>query len=135
MTKLIVAATMLAVGLAPAGAPAPPVKDRGKELAALEAKLVGAWEGGGCDGHLVFRADGTYELTEYGPAADDSAGTWKVRWDALPPTLVLTCTTSEIPEEVGKALEVKLVKLDDKTLAVEYTDQAGPPGRYTRAKK
>ena len=75
-------------------------------------------------------------MTEYGPANDDSAGTWKVRWDALPPTLVLTRKTSEIPGEVGKTTEVKLIKLDDKSLAIEYANQNGSPsGHYTRVKK
>jgi len=104
-----------------------------KELATLEQKLLGAWKGQiGCDGRLLFRADGTYEFKEYGPAPDDSAGTWKVRWDALPPTLVLTCKTSEVPEEVGKTMEVKLIQLDDKSLAFKYADQT--VGHYTRVK-
>ena len=65
-----------------------------------------------------------------------SAGTWKVRWDALPPTLVLTCKTSEIPDEVGKTTQVRLIKLDDKSLAIEYANQNGsPPGHYTQVKK
>jgi hypothetical protein len=110
--------------------------DANKELAALERKMHGAWKGGGCDGRFLFREDGTYELTEYGPAADDSKGTWKVRWDALPPTLVLTCKTSESRDEIGKTMEVKLIKLDDKHLAVEYATRNGnPPGQYTRVKK
>jgi hypothetical protein len=105
-----------------------------KELATLEKKMLGVWKGrSGCDGRLVFRADGTYELTDYGPAPYDSAGTWKVRWDALPPTLVLTCRTSEIPDEVGKTMEVKLIKLDDKSLAFKYASKE--VGQYTRVKK
>jgi hypothetical protein len=103
----------------------------------LEKKMLGAWKGQtGCDGNFLFRADGTYELTGYGPAPYDSAGTWKVRWDALPPTLVLTCKTSEIPDEVAKTTEVKLIKLDDESLAIEYANRNGsPPGHYTRVKK
>jgi hypothetical protein len=105
-----------------------------KELAALEKKVHGVWKGrGGCDGRLVFRADGTYELKEYGPARYESAGTWKVRWDALPATLVLICKTSEIPELVGNTMEVKLIKLDDKNLAFKYPSKE--VGHYTRAKK
>jgi hypothetical protein len=109
----------------------------GKDLAALEQKMVGVWKGQTtCDGRLVFRADRTYELTEYGPANDDSRGAWKVRWDALPPTLILTCKTSEIEGDVGKTTEFKLIKLDDKNLAIEYANQNGSPsGRYTRVKK
>jgi hypothetical protein len=78
----------------------------------------------------LFRADGTYELKRYGPAGDDFAGTWKVRWDALPPTLVLTCKTSEIPEELGK---LRLIQLDDETLEAQYAKQGAH--RYARVKK
>jgi hypothetical protein len=106
----------------------------GKELAALEHKMLGTWKGQhGCAGNFVFRADGTYELTDYGPAPYDSAGTWKVRWDALPPTLVLTCKTSEVPAEVGKATQVKLIRLDGETLAVKHPN--GTVERYARVKK
>jgi hypothetical protein len=133
--KMVVvpAAAVLLVGLAQAVSAERP----GKELAVLEKKLLGAWKGQtGCDGNFLFRVDGTYELTEYGPAPYDRAGAWKVRWDALPPTLVLTCKTSGIPDEVGKTTEVKLIKLDDKSLAIEYGNQNGsPPGHYTRVKK
>jgi hypothetical protein len=114
--------------------PCPSGKERGKELAALEKKMLGIWKGrGGCDGRLVFRADGTYELTEYGPAPYDSAGTWRVRWDALPATLVLTCKTAEVPDAVGKTMEVKLINLDDNRLAFKYA--SNEIGHYTRVKK
>jgi hypothetical protein len=129
---IVLAAAVLLVGLAHGVLAEPP----GKELAVLEKKMVGAWKGRGCDGNFLFRADGTYELTQYGPAPYDTAGTWKVRWDALPPTLVLTCKKSEDPDEVGKTLEVKLIKLDAKSLAIKYAIQNGsPPGQYTRVTK
>ena len=130
---IVLAAAVLLVGLAQVVLAEPP----GKELAVLEKKMLGAWKGQtGCDGNFRFRAGGTYELTEYGPAPYDTAGTWKVRWDALPPTLVLTCKTSEIPDEVRKTTQVKLITLDDKSLAIEYANQnSSPPGHYTRVKK
>ena len=133
-TVIVLAAGIVLVGLAQGVLAEAPGNARGKELAALEQKLLGAWKGQtGCDGSFLFRPDGTYELTGYGPAPDDSAGTWKVRWDALPPTLVLTCKTSAIPDEVGKTTQLKLIKLDDKSLAIAYTNPNGnPPGRYTR---
>jgi hypothetical protein len=137
--KLVIvpAAAVLVVGLAQMALAAPVGTERGKDLVALEQKMLGAWKGEtGCDGSFLFRADGTYELTGYGPAPFDSAGTWKIRWDALPPTLVLTCKTSEVPDVVGKTREVKLIKLDDTSLAIEYANRNGsPPGYYTRGKK
>jgi hypothetical protein len=128
---------LLLVSLAQVVLAVPRGKERGKELAALEQKMVGTWKGQtGCDGRLVFRANGTYELTGYGPAGDDNKGTWKVRWDSLPATLVLSCTTSKILEDVGKIMEVKLVRLNDRSLAIEYAKPNGSPsGRYTRVKK
>ncbi len=122
------------IRLAQVGLAEPSANGRGKELAALEKKMLGVWKGrGGCDERLVFRADGTYELTDYGPALYDSAGTWKVRWDALPATLVLTCKNSEIPDAVGKTTELKVIKMDDKNLAFKYA--SNEVGHYTRAKK
>ena len=130
---IVPAAAVLLVGLAHVVLAEPP----GKELAVLEKKMLGAWKGQtGCDGYFLFRADRTYELTEYGPASDNSMGTWKIRWDSLPATLVLTCKGSEIPDEIGKTMEVKLIKLDDTSLAIEYANQNGSPsGQYTRATK
>jgi len=131
------AAAVLLVGLAQVIWAVPAGKAREKGPAVLEQKLVGVWKGlGGCDGRLVFRADGTYELTGYGPAGRNSKGTWKVRWDTLPPTLVLTCTTSQLQEQKGKSREVKLIKLDDKNLVFKYANPNGSPsGHYTKVKK
>ncbi len=89
-------------------------------LVALERLLRGDWDGcGPCDGEITFRADGTYQWRYVGPAGDSRAGTWDVRWDALPPTLVLTCKTSE-KGRVGKPFEVKLVELNKETLVFGY---------------
>jgi hypothetical protein len=128
---IVAAAAVLLVSLAQVVLAGPPEKERGKELAALEQKLVGSWEQRtGCAGYFLFRADGTHELRGYGPAPIDLAGTWKVRWDALPPTLVLTCKTSEMPEELGK---LRIMQLDDETLEVQYAKNHAH--RYARAKK
>jgi len=131
---IVPAAILFLVGLASVVPAEPTGDERGKQLAALEQKLLGAWKGQtGCAGNFLFRADGTYELTGYGPAPYDSAGAWKLRWDALPPTLVLTCKISEIPDEVGKTTEVKLIQLDDQGLAVK---RASPDvDRFARVKK
>jgi hypothetical protein len=102
MKTVIVSGVVLLVGLCQVVMGQAPGNERGKVLAALEQKIVGEWKGQiGCDGKFVFRADGTYDLLEYGPGYYDCAGTWKVRWDALPPTLVLTFKTCEIQELVG----------------------------------
>jgi hypothetical protein len=61
---MVLAAAMLLVGFAQVVLAEPPGKERGKELVALEQKMLGTWKGQTtCDGRLVFRADGTYELT------------------------------------------------------------------------
>src|SRR6516165_10829377 len=45
----------------PAGAP-----PKADGLNALEKKLLGAWIGqGGCDGEMVFQADGTYHVMDW----------------------------------------------------------------------
>ena len=133
-TVIVPAAAVLLAGLAQAVLAEQSEKERGKELAALEQKMLGVWKGQTpCAGNFRFRGDGTYELTEYGPAPYDSAGGWKVRWDALPPTLVLTCKTSEVEDEVGKTRETKLIQLDDETLAIKSAN--ADVGRYARVKK
>jgi hypothetical protein len=127
-TCIVATALLLLAGLTPVASTEP------KGGAAPGQKILGAWKGQtGCAGSFLFRANGTYELTGYGPAPYDSAGTWKVRGDALPATLVLTCKSSEVPEEAGKTTEVKLIRLDDETLAVQRGDQ--PAERYARVKR
>jgi hypothetical protein len=137
MKRGIVLAAVLAVVLVGTGLAAPVPFKRGKALTPLEKKMVGIWKGqGGCDGNFLFRADGTYEWTGYGPDNSESAGTWTVRGDSLPARLLLTCKTSVIPEEVGKTTEMKLTVLDQKNLAIDYGSQNGSPsGKYARAKK
>ena len=111
---------------------------------ALEKKLHGAWEADDmdCVGDLTLRADGTFERQHYSPGNNKLTGTWEVRWNALPPTLVLSCKTSDDPDLVGKTSEVKLTQLDDQTLAYQFPGYR-PPGeppnpathRYKRVKK
>src|SRR5262245_23294084 len=133
-TILVPAAAVLLVALAPVVSAAPVGKERGKYLTPEEQKLVGRWKGQiGCAGNFLFRADGTYELTNYGPAGHNSAGTWKVRSDDPPHILVLTCKTSDVEDEVGQTTELTLIILNDETLAVNH---GGPDGnRYARVKK
>jgi hypothetical protein len=127
---ILTASAVLLVGLAQVVLADPP----GNKPAVPEQKILGEWKGEiGCDGRFIFRADGSYELKDYSPGPYDSAGTWKVRWDAARPTLVLACTTSEIPEEVCTTTEVKLIQLDDKGLAFEWANKY--VGHYTRVKE
>jgi hypothetical protein len=109
----------------------------GQERPALEKKLLGRWYGqGGCDGNLLLRNDGTFELKEYGPAPINCAGAWKVRGHTLPAALELAFKSSDDPDIIGTALRVKIVKLDAQNLTVEYAHPNGSPsGRYGRAKK
>jgi hypothetical protein len=102
----------------PASQPAGP--GRGGELAALERKLLGAWQGLPCAGDFTFSPNGTFELKNFTPGGNTVTGTWSVRWDALPPTLVLMCKTSDFTRKdpdreeyqyLGKALELKLLEL------------------------
>jgi hypothetical protein len=94
--------------------------------AALESKLCGTWKGEGpCMGGLTLHADRTYERKWQGPSGNNSAGTWELRWDALPPTLILTCKTSDDSAYIGEKV-MKLVQLDDKALAFKYPSSESP---------
>ncbi len=94
-------------------------------------KLYGEWQGGPCRGEFTLRADGTFERRHYSPGNNHLTGTWEVLWESRrPPTLVLTCKTSDRADQVGKRSEIKLVQLDDKTLAYQYPGEQ--PTRYTR---
>ena len=100
-------------------------------LEPLERALHGAWGGiGPCDGTLTFRPDGTYERRHYSPGGYRVGGTWVIRWDALPPTLVLTCETSDGPHLVGRTVAVKLVRLDGDALAYQHAGER--PRQYAR---
>src|SRR5262245_36038293 len=131
---IVVPAVVFATALMQAVLAEPSRTEQGKALTALEQKLVGAWAGqSGCAGSYLFRADGTYQLTGYGPAPYDSAGTWKVRCDTRKATLILICRESDIADEVGKSMELKLVQLDADSLAVQRVKQ--DPERYARTKE
>ncbi len=55
-----------------------------------------------------------------------------MRWDALPPTLVLDCKTSTDRDLIGRR-EVKLILLDDAAFSYQYPKSQ--PVRYERAKR
>lgn len=77
--------------------------------------------------------DGTFERQHYSPGNNSLIGSWEVRWNALPLTLVLTCERSDDPDRVGKIEEVKLIQVDDKVLVYQGVDQ--PPITYQRVKE
>ena len=126
-TTAFVVASLILVALAR------PADQSSNELTSLEGKLHGAWTGGPCQGEFILGADGTFERQHYSPGSNQLAGTWEVRWDALPPTMVLSCETSDAQEFVGKTWEVKLVHLDNKALAYQHPGQR--PVRYKRLTK
>jgi hypothetical protein len=102
----------------------------------LGLKILGTWKGqGGCNGDFVFRPDGTYQLTGFGPGGQNRKGTWKILGSAVPATLVLTWKTSAVGNKVSKTTKVKLIKLDDKHLALDFAKKnGGASGRYSRMK-
>jgi hypothetical protein len=92
-----------------------------KGPADVEQKFLGDWKGkAACQGDLSLTADGTFVRTDCGPGGIRYAGTWKLTWDALPPTLVLSCETSDDADRVGRKEEMKVQQLDDKLLTVTY---------------
>jgi hypothetical protein len=106
-----------------ASQPAAPAKPA--ELAVLEQKLLRTWGGPACGGDFTFKADGTFDVRSFTPGQNILTGIWSLRWDALPPTLLLTFKTSNFkktyPNEpeykyVGKTVEAKLLELSDHAL-------------------
>jgi hypothetical protein len=105
----------------------PPPADRAPALAALEHKLLGTWLGPACGGDYTFNADGTYAMHNFTPGQKTLTGTWFIRWDSLPPTLVVTCKTSDFTrtggseyQYLGKPLELRIVQLDDQLFIYHY---------------
>jgi hypothetical protein len=97
-----------------------PPAAKSPELAALEKKLLGPWRGAACAGDYTFNPDGTFVCHSFTPGQNTLTGTWSIRWDALPPTLVLTAKTSDFKtkdptreeyDHLNKPLELKLVQL------------------------
>jgi hypothetical protein len=120
---------ILAVTLA-----APASRDRKDTPVGLEQKLMGKWEKGGpCIGDITFRADGTYERQHFSPGNNTVSGKWRMRWDALPPTLVLTCEEADREDLIGKKWEMKVMRLDDDELHFEINQKTA--GKFKRPKK
>jgi hypothetical protein len=134
----VLAASFLMAILAQCASPAPAQEvppsnssgpAKGGKLAALEKKLLGTWFCGPCVGDYTFSADGTYEFKNYTPGDNTLTGTWSLRWEALPPTLVLICKTSDFKkrapaqpeyEYFGKALELQVLELNGDHFAFRF---------------
>ena len=86
-------------------------------------------DGAGLPGDVTFNEDGTYSWVHYGPGDATVEGKWSIRWDALPPTLVMTATVSTDKDYIGVTAEVKVLQLDGKTLVYE---QNGHKVEFTR---
>jgi hypothetical protein len=129
---MIPLAVLFATSLLPATTAPPAGRSEGAPVA-LERKLWGSWRGGACMGDLTFRPNGTFERRHYGPDNQTLSGTWKVRWEALPPTLALTVTDADYAGDIGTVQEVKLVRLDDAAFAYLRAGR-DEPSHYARVK-
>jgi hypothetical protein len=113
LTARIVVAGVLVALLAPGGTSAPVPADRAKaekELAAVAAKLHGAWMGGPCEGIITFREDHTYAWTGIGPGGDQHEGKWSLRGDPTQPTLVMECRKS-FDVNLKENVELRIVRV------------------------
>ncbi|HEX3150837.1 MAG TPA: hypothetical protein VHR66_22355 [Gemmataceae bacterium] len=113
---------------------APAYRDRKDSPATLERKLVGEWtKGGACIGYITFQADGTFERKHYSPGNNTTKGKWKMRWDVVPPVLVLRCEEADREDLVGQTLELMITRLDDDELHFESGRHSA--GKFTHPKK
>lgn len=114
---------------------APLPSDAGREArVAFEKKLTGEWlNGGPCIGDITIRSNGTFERRHYSPGNETVRGTWKLKWDALSPTLLLTCDESDGERHVGKTWDMKVIRLDDE--AMHWESGGNSAGRFKRKKE
>jgi len=105
------------------------VAEKGNGITALERKLLGPWRGPACGGDRTYHADGTFSVAYFTPGQNNLTGTWSMRWDALPPTLLLTYKTSDIRtqdpdriefEHLGKTREAKIHELNGEILVYQF---------------
>ena len=105
------------------------VAEKGNDLAALEQMLFGTWYGPDCGGDYTFHADGTFHVRRFSPGNNNLTGSWAIRWDALPPTLLLTYKTSDVKtrspdwpeyEYLGKTREPKILELNGEILVYQF---------------
>lgn len=116
-------------------AAAPALTEKGDKPPTVERNLLGQWYGAAaCQGDVNFLVDGTFTWRHRGPGDASVAGSWAMKWDALPPTLVLTCKNSTDPDIVGKEWSFKVVELDEGRLACKWP-AGGGTAQFSRAKK
>jgi len=108
---------------------APPLGRAYRLPVALERKLWGKWQGGACAGDPTLKQNGKVERGHYGPANHALSDRWAIRCDALPPTLVLTCTGVDWAGEIGTKQEVKAVQFDEAVPAYLHAE-CDQPTRY-----
>jgi len=82
---------------------------------------------------LFVNADGTFERRHFSPGNNSLSGKWTIRWDALPPTLVLASEKSDREFFVGKTTEVKILVLNDQDLIYQYPRES--KSHYVRRKE
>jgi hypothetical protein len=133
-TALIALLLGMASAIPAQPAPAPDAVAKGETLIALERKLLGIWQGPACGGDYDFKSEGTFTCRNYTPGQNTLTGTWSLRWDALPPTLVLLTKTSDFKQKypkdreydyLNKPLELKVLKLDAEKLVLKFPDATG----------
>ena len=107
----------------------------GQPTALLERKVHGTWYGGDCVGELDLKADGSFERRGYSPGNNTLTGTWEIRWNALPPTLKLTCKASNSADHVGQVVETEVVRLDDANLGLRLRSVPEHPTHEFRREK
>lgn len=105
-----------------------------RELVAMGTKLHGTWIGGPCEGHLTFRADGTYAWKHRGPAGFSEAGTWAIRGEPSAPVLIMKCKKSTHEDRIGTTVEMKLNRVDETGCVFTYPETSTPK-RFESAKK
>src|SRR5262245_41677430 len=120
-TRSLLVLAALSLANTSGGFPAlPPAERSGKELAALEQKLHGIWQGPACGGIIVMQSNGTFEWTGMGPGNEMQRGYWETVWTGLPPSLVLHIKDASVQKEIGQSFELKLIRLDDTEMHIQY---------------
>jgi hypothetical protein len=105
----MLARPLLAIGILAADRPL----NLDEAHAAFQKRLHGEWNGqAACEGQIIFKSDGTFRRTNYGPGQMTVSGTWEIKWDTTQPTLRMIQTNSDIEDFVQQTEEGKLTYPD-----------------------